>query len=60
MGIVETNDQEHEEKNKVMAVLSKQYMVHYLADNNRHPNIPTGANYQAIDDPNQFQKYIGA
>jgi len=59
-GIVETNDQEPYEKIKTMAMISKNYMIHYLHPNNRHPNIETWAQYNAIDDPDQFQKYVGA
>ncbi len=60
MWVVETNDQEHSQKNKVMAIIAKQYMVHYLSQWHRHPNIPEWASYQAIDDPDQFQKYVWA
>ena len=56
-GIVETNDTESLEKNKVMALLSKMYVLFYLEGKNRHPSIPEHALYQAIDDPDMFQKY---
>lgn len=59
-GIVETNDTESLEKNKVMALLSKMYVLFYLEGKNRHPSIPEHALYQAIDDPDMFQKYAGA
>jgi peptidoglycan hydrolase-like amidase len=59
-GIVETNDQEHLEKNKVMALLAKNYLLFYLGNNNLHPSIPTDALYSAIDSPEMFQKYVGA
>jgi hypothetical protein len=55
-GIVETNDTESLEKNKIMALLAKSYAVFYLK--NVHPNIPTGAIYHAVDDPDIFQKYV--
>lgn len=59
-GIVETNDQESLGKNKIMALLAKNYALFYTAGGNIHPNIPQNANYQAIDDPDFFQKYVGA
>ena len=59
-GIVETNDQEHLEKNKVMALISKTYALFYLEKKNVHPSIPLEASYSAIDSPDSFQKYVGA
>jgi SpoIID/LytB domain protein len=59
-GIVETNDQEHLEKNKVMALLAKNYILFYLQQGNKHPSIPADAPYVAIDSPEMFQKYVGA
>lgn len=59
-GIVETNDQESLGKNKIMALLAKNYALFYTAGDNIHPNVPKNANYQAIDDPDFFQKYVGA
>ncbi|MDR2189704.1 MAG: hypothetical protein LBP53_00440 [Candidatus Peribacteria bacterium] len=59
-GIVETNDQEHLEKNKVMALIAKNYALFYLNNHNLHPNIPAEASYDAIDSPEMFQKYVGA
>jgi peptidoglycan hydrolase-like amidase len=59
-GIVETNDQEHLEKNKVMALIAKNYALFYLGKKNLHPNIPEQASYVAIDSPEMFQKYVGA
>ncbi|MDR0370027.1 MAG: hypothetical protein LBH96_06090 [Candidatus Peribacteria bacterium] len=59
-GIVETNDTEHLEKNKVMAMISKNYALFYLGKRNLHPSIPVTANFSAIDSPDMFQKYVGA
>lgn len=59
-GIVETNDTEHIEKNKVMAMIAKNYALFYMHPENRHQNIPKGAGYNAIDDPDLFQKYVWA
>lgn len=59
-GIVETNDTEHLEKNKVMAMISKNYALFYLGKKNIHPSIPENANFSAIDSPEMFQKYVGA
>ena len=58
--IVETNDTETLEKNKVMAMISKNYALFYLNWDNVHPSISKDANYMAIDDPDFFQKYVGA
>ena len=58
--IVETNDTESLEKNKVMAMISKNYALFYMNKENIHPSIPQTANYTAIDDPNFFQKYVWA
>lgn len=59
-GIVETNDSEHTEKIKVMNLISKSYALFYLDKKNQHPSIPSGAQYNAIDNPDMFQKYVGA
>lgn len=59
-GIVETNDTEHLEKNKVMAVISKTYALFYLEKKNLHPSIPAEAEYTAVDSADIFQKYAGA
>lgn len=59
-GIVETNDTEPLEKNKVMALISKNYILYYMDPANRHPSIPAGASYNAVDDARIFQKYAGA
>ena len=58
--IVETNDTETLEKNKVMAMISKNYALFYLNKENIHPSISKNANYTAIDDPDFFQKYVWA
>ena len=58
--IVETNDTETLEKNKVMAMISKNYALFYLNKENIHPSISKDANYTAIDDPDFFQKYVWA
>jgi len=58
--IVETNDTETLEKNKVMAMISKNYALFYMNGENIHPSISPDANYTAIDDPNFFQKYVWA
>jgi SpoIID/LytB domain protein len=59
-GIAETSEAEHSEKLKVMSLLVKSYAIFYLNGKNKHPSIPQGANYQAIDHPDFFQKYVGA
>lgn len=58
--IVEANDTESLEKNKVMAMISKNYALFYMDKNNIHPSISSDANYTAIDDPDFFQKYVWA
>lgn len=59
-GIVETNDTEHVEKNKVMAMIAKSYALFYMHPDNKQPNIPNSAQYNAIDDPDLYQKYVWA
>jgi len=58
--IVETNDTEPLEKNKIMALIAKSYALFYMNGKNNHSSIPTNAGYNAIDDPDLFQKYVGA
>jgi peptidoglycan hydrolase-like amidase len=41
-----------------MALIIKNYTLFYLK--NQHPNIPSWADYQAIDDARIFQKYVWA
>jgi hypothetical protein len=59
-GIAESNDQEHLEKNKILSLLTKNYVLFYLDKTHTHPSIPQEATYNAIDDPRSFQKYVGA
>ena len=58
--IAETNDTEYPEKIKVMQLISKWYALFYMTGKNKHPAIPVGSTYNAIDDPNSFQKYVWA
>lgn len=58
--IVETNDTETQTKNNVMALIAKSYALFYMSPRNQHPNIPSNATYNAVDDPNIFQKYVWA
>jgi hypothetical protein len=58
-GIAETIETQHKEKLRTMALLVKSYTLFYLWGN-RHPSVPVGVSYQAIDDPRLFQKYVGA
>ncbi|HKL43815.1 MAG TPA: N-acetylmuramoyl-L-alanine amidase [Candidatus Absconditabacterales bacterium] len=59
-GIVETNDTESTTKNEVMSLISKSYALFYMSPENIHPNIPSQATYNAVDDSRIFQKYVGA
>jgi peptidoglycan hydrolase-like amidase len=36
------------------------YTLFYMNGFNVHPSIPVGADYRAIDNPDMFQKYVGA
>jgi hypothetical protein len=56
--IVETNDWESIEKNKVMSMITKSYALFYIK--NTHPNIPLWSDYTAVDSPDVFQKYVWA
>jgi len=58
--IVETNDTESQTKNEVMALISKSYALFYMHPENQHPNIPSKSTYNAVDNPNIFQKYVWA
>lgn len=60
MWIVETNDTETQTKNDVMALVSKSYALFYMDPQNKHPNIPENATYNAVDDSDIFQKYVWA
>ncbi|HRU50223.1 MAG TPA: N-acetylmuramoyl-L-alanine amidase, partial [Candidatus Absconditabacterales bacterium] len=59
-GIAETNDTESATKNEVMSLISKSYALFYMNPKNIHPNIPSQATYNAVDDSRIFQKYVGA
>jgi hypothetical protein len=56
--IVETNDWESVEKNKVMTMITKSYALFYIK--NVHPNIPSWSDYTAVDSPDIVQKYVWA
>lgn len=43
-----------------MAIVARTYALFYLQPDQRHPSIPSGADYQAVDHPDIFQKYVGA
>jgi peptidoglycan hydrolase-like amidase len=58
-GVAEASDSEAQTKTNVLALLSKAYIAYYLGGATKHPNIPEGALYNAIDDPRLFQKYLG-
>ena len=58
--IAETNDTETQTKNEVMALISKSYALFYMNQDNQHPNIPSQASYNAVDDSDIFQKYVWA
>lgn len=58
--IVETNDTETIEKNRLMALIAKNYVLFYMNKKNIHPSLPAKANYTAIDNPDLFQKYVWA
>jgi peptidoglycan hydrolase-like amidase len=59
-GIAETSDSDHPEKQKTILLLAKMYALFYINGENNHPSIPEGVSYQAIDNPDMFQKYVGA
>jgi hypothetical protein len=59
-GIAETSDTDSLTKQSLVLLLAKMYALFYLNPANIHPSIPTGANYTAIDNPDMFQKYVGA
>lgn len=42
-----------------MNSISKGYALFYKWNKNKHPSIPVGAKYDAIDNPELFQKYVG-
>jgi hypothetical protein len=41
-----------------MALISKSYALFYMHPENQHPNIPIQSSYNAVDNPNIFQKYV--
>ena len=53
--LIETESQT---KNEVMALISKSYALFYMQPENQHPNIPSKSTYNAVDNPNIFQKYV--
>lgn len=59
-GIAETSDADMMEKQKTVLLLAKMYTLFYLDGSNVHPSIPAWASYQAIDNPDMFQKYVWA
>ena len=59
-GIGETSDTDNLVKQALVLLLAKMYALFYMNPTNVHPSIPAGASYQAIDDPNLYQKYVGA
>lgn len=59
-GIAETSDTDAVEKQRTVLLLAKMYALFYLGGDNIHPSIPAGVAYQAIDNPDMFQKYVWA
>ena len=59
-GIAETSDSDNVEKQTLVLLLAKMYTLFYINGHNTHPSIPVGASYQAIDNPDMFQKYVWA
>lgn len=57
-GIAETSDSDNVVKQKLILLLAKTYTLFYINGENTHPSIPAGASYQAIDNPDMFQKYV--
>jgi len=57
-GIAETSDSDNIEKQTLVLLLAKMYTLFYINGQNSHPSIPAGASYQAIDNPDMFQKYV--
>jgi len=47
-------------KQSLVLMLAKMYALFYMNPANIHPSIPSGASYTAIDNPDMFQKYVGA
>lgn len=59
-GIAETSDSDNIEKQTLILLLAKMYTLFYINGENSHPSIPAWASYQAIDNPDMFQKYVWA
>ncbi len=59
-GIAETSDTDNREKQTLVLLLAKMYTLFYINGKNIHPSIPVWASYQAIDNPDMFQKYVWA
>ncbi len=59
-GIGETSDADNVTKQTLVLLLAKMYTLFYINGENVHPSIPAGASYQAIDNPDMFQKYVWA
>lgn len=59
-GIAETSDTDTLVKQQLVLLLAKMYTLFYMNGANVHPSIPVGADYRAIDNPDMFQKYVGA
>lgn len=59
-GIAETSDAENRQKQMLVLLLAKMYTLFYINGENTHPSIPANASYQAIDNPDMFQKYVWA
>ena len=57
-GIAETSDTDDSTKQTLVLLLAKMYTLFYINGKNVHPSIPAGADYQAIDNPDMFQKYV--
>lgn len=55
-GVAEVPESDHHEKKKVMSILARTYALFYMDTQNR--KFP-GKIYDASDDPNVFQKYLG-
>lgn len=59
-GIAETSDTDNVQKQTLILLLAKTYTLFYAGGQNVHPSIPADADYQAIDNPDMFQKYVWA
>lgn len=59
-GIAETSDADNIQKQRLVLLLAKMYTLFYINGQNIHPSVPASASYQAIDNPDMFQKYVWA